>query len=253
MTLELLHDTSPPAECSYLPAETMSLEYKLLTDLPALDFEKFLERGWRRQGISFFRPACPQCNKCRSLRVPVNEFQPTKSQRRSLKKNSDVQLVVRTPTLTSSHLWVYDAYHRDMSERRHWKYDPTTPEDYARSFLSGEFAFAREFLYFRHDQLIGVGLVDVLPHAMSSIYFYHDPDWRADGPGTYSIMKELEYARELGIEHYYLGYWIKENASMAYKHRFQPHEILQSYPSDEEQPVWQRTEATDPHKAPSPK
>lgn len=238
MALELLRGAAPPGECSYLPDETASLAYRYLIDISAPEFEAMLSRGWRRQGACFFRPACPNCTKCRSLRVDAGAFSPTKSQRRCRNRNSDVRLVIRKPMLSQAHIDVFNAYHADMHERRGWERSPTTAEEYSRTFLAGRFAFASEFAYLRGKELLGVGLVDVTPNAMSSIYFYHHPDWRPAGPGTYSALRELEYAKETGRKWLYLGYWIAENASMAYKVRFGPHEILERYVGDDEMPVW---------------
>lgn len=240
MALELLRGAAPPGSCSYLPDETASLEYRYLLDIAAPEFEAMLSRGWRRQGACFFRPRCPQCVKCRSLRVDVEAFTPTKSQRRCLKKNADVRLVVRKPSLTREHLAIFNAYHADMHDRRGWTREHTTAEEYSRTFLAGHFDFAKEFLYLRGRDLVGVGLVDVTPAAMSSIYFYHHPDWRPLGPGTYSAIKELEFAKQTNRRWLYLGYWIAENPSMAYKNRFTPHEILDRYVADDELPVWRR-------------
>ncbi|QDT36359.1 arginyltransferase [Stratiformator vulcanicus] len=238
MLLEIHRGTSPPKTCSYLPAETMQLDYRYLLDISAAEYSDLLARGWRRQGISFFRPACAACVKCRSLRVRIDDFKPSKSQRRCLRRNADIRLEVGTPELTPAHIYVFNAYHKDMSERRGWDDDATTPQEYAQSFLAGDFSFAREFRYFQGDQLVGIGLVDVLPDAINSIYFYHDPAWRPDGPGTYSALRELDYARTAGCTYSYLGYWIPENASMSYKNRFGPHEIMTRYPSEDEEPQW---------------
>ncbi|HEX6985489.1 MAG TPA: arginyltransferase [Planctomycetaceae bacterium] len=242
MALELLRGAAPPGPCSYLPDETASLEYRYLLDIAPAEFEAMLSRGWRRQGACFFRPGCPRCAKCRSLRVDVAAFAPGKSFRRCLKRNADVRVVFRPPSLTKDHLAVFDAYHADMHRRRGWHYDPATAEDYSRTFLAGHFSFAREFLYLRGRELIGVGLVDVTPNALSSIYFYHRPDWRPAGPGTFSVLREIDYAKETGRRWLYLGYWIPENASMAYKNRFAPHEILERYVREDETPVWRRPE-----------
>src|SRR5690606_733326 len=167
-------------------AEAASLEYRYLLEIGAAEFEEMLSRGWRRQGACFFRPGCPSCVKCRSLRVDLEAFSPSKSQRRTLKRNADVRLIVRRPTVTKEHMAIFNAYHADMHNRRGWNFEPTTGQEYSRTFLAGQFAFASEFLYVRDKELLGVGLVDLTPRAMSSIYFYHRPDWRPMGPGTFS-------------------------------------------------------------------
>ena len=238
--VELLRGTSPERECSYLPSETARTEYRFLLDVSADEYAAMLARGWRRQGVSFFRPVCRACVKCRPLRVDVRDFAPTKSQRRCLRRNADVTLTVRRPQVSGEHLALYDAYHADMHARRGWDADTTDAESYVRSLIGPGYPFAREFAYHRGDALVGVGLVDAVPGALNSIYFYHDPDWRPDGPGTFSALKEIEYARETGRDWVYLGFWIPENASMSYKNRFAPHEILAGRPGVNEDPEWSR-------------
>jgi arginine-tRNA-protein transferase len=236
--LEMFRFQMPPSACSYLPQERSSLEYRVLASITDPAFQEMLRRGWRRHGRNFFRPACPSCRKCRSLRVDVNAFHPTKSQRKAMNKNADVRLEVAKPTVTKEHLRLYNDWHADMHHRSGWRDDRMDAQTYGEVFLAGNWPFSKEFRYYREDQLIGVGLVDVLPDALSSAYFYHDPAWRPFSPGTYTVQKEIEFAREMGRQYLYLGYWIAECRSMAYKNRFGPHEVLESYPNEDEEPVW---------------
>ncbi|MEZ6064809.1 MAG: hypothetical protein R3B90_03670 [Planctomycetaceae bacterium] len=59
------------------------------------------------------------------------------------------------------------------------------------------------------------------------------------GPGTFTILKEIELCQATGRRYNYLGYWIKECPSMAYKDRFEPYEVLERYVEADEEPVWQ--------------
>jgi arginine-tRNA-protein transferase len=173
----------------------------------------------------------------------VDHFEPSKSERRNLRRNSQLELVVQPPTVTEQHLRIYNAYHADMHLRRGWPLHPITRENYEEMYLAAPGDFAREFLYFDHGKLVGIGLVDVLQESSSSVYFYHDPAQRSSALGVFSILRELQFAREQGLRHHYLGYWIAECQSMAYKANYNPHEILQRYPGDDEEPVWLRAEA----------
>ena len=74
--------------------------------------------------------------------------------------------------------------------------------------------------------LVGVGICDRTPSALSSLYFYSEPELSARGLGTYSSLYEIEYARTSSLPYYYLGYWIADCAKMAYKNRFRPYELL---------------------------
>jgi arginine-tRNA-protein transferase len=238
LAVELFRFRTPPSVCSYLSSETASLEYRVHQTIEPLQYESMLERGWRRHGQHFFRPACPSCRQCRSLRVDVTAFAPTKSQRRTLRRNADVELEVAPPDATPQHVQLYNAWHADMHARRGWRGNQTTVRQYADAFLAGHWSFAREFRYWREGRLIGVGLVDAVPAALSSVYFYHDPTWRSAAPGTFSILKEIEFARQTNRRWLYLGYWIAACQSMAYKANFGPHEILEEYVQDEHTPLW---------------
>ncbi len=227
-----------PRTCSYLPDETASLEYRYLNNLDEATYLKYLERGWRRFGRVVFRPQCPTCRGCRSLRIDVNQFTPTKSQRRCLARNSKIELRTQPATVTPAHIELFNAYHRDMHQRRNWPVHEITPAEYHAEFADSKVSFAWETLYFQEDRLLGVGLVDVLPNAMSSVYFYHDPAWRPLGPGSYSVLREIDWARKLEIPYLYLGYWIERCPSMSYKSRFAPHELIAASVDAGESPVW---------------
>ena len=68
-------------------------------------YEARLQGGWRRFGPLVFRPECPSCRRCRSLRVPVATFRPNQSQRRAWKRNDGtVSIRVGVPTSTDEKL-----------------------------------------------------------------------------------------------------------------------------------------------------
>src|SRR5258706_13943846 len=119
--LEAFRYTSKPDRCAYLPAETRQMSYRFIGAIDADEYEQMLARGWRHFGIEFFRPNCPQCAQCKSLRVKVADFTPSKTQRRVLKKNGDVRLEVRPASVTAEHLRLYNEYHAFMAVEKEWK------------------------------------------------------------------------------------------------------------------------------------
>jgi arginine-tRNA-protein transferase len=229
---------STPERCGYLPHETSSLDCRIVLSMSAERYETLLERGWRRHGALFFRPACPACSQCRSLRVRATEFRPSKSQRRCWRRNGDVRIELTRPTLSRQHLDLFNSYHRAMQQQRGWPFHKTDASQYACAFLAGDFGFAYEFRFFRGADLIGVGLVDITPRCSSSVYFYHDPQWRSAGPGVFSMMAELRVAARLNLRFHYLGYWIAACSSMSYKSQYRPNELLQAHVGDQENPCW---------------
>lgn len=224
--------------CSYLPGRTARMRYRLMPDCPPATYEKLVSRGWRRFGATLFRPACRGCEECLSLRLDVEEFEPSRSQRRTLRKNEDLTIVLRQASISREHLDLYDRYHADMTERRGWEEKFLDAEGYHSTFVAGGESFAHELLYFHEERLLGVALVDILPSSLSAVYCYYDPDERQRGIGVFSVLAQVELARQHGIPHVYLGYWIEGNRSMAYKSRYRPHQILSGRPRLEEAPTW---------------
>lgn len=242
--ITLARYTTRPYRCGYLPQATARLEYRVLLDVSPTQHETLLTRGWRRFGHEWFRPVCPACTACQSLRLPLATFTPSRSQRRTLRQNAAIEVMVQEPTLTQAHLRLYNAYHADMHQRRGWPKHPIDAQGYVEQYLGGPWEFAREFLYYAQGRLVGVGLADVTPQALSSVYFFHEPAWRPQAPGVFSVLQQVAYAQRLGLRYQYLGYWIAACPSMAYKAQYRPHELLTSYPPDDVEPEWRAVSAT---------
>jgi arginine-tRNA-protein transferase len=219
--------TSPRSPCSYLPDETSSLTYEIVGRMSAAEYQARLAAGWRRFGFSLFRPTCPACSKCLSLRVPAATFAPDRSQRRCVAANDgDVRLVIGEPEVTAEKLELYDRFHAFQSEHVGWPgHGPKDATDYAESFVDNPFP-TQEWCYYLGDRLVGVGYVDRLPAALSLIYFFHDPEERKRSLGTYNVLSAIRTAAGWKLPHVYLGYFVAGCRSLEYKARFRPTEVL---------------------------
>ncbi len=215
----------PPSPCEYLPDQIWQLRYDLNDRLTPVEYADRLQRGWRRFGPVLFRPECPSCRQCQSLRVLVHAFRPSRSQERAWKANrrdAALALAIGLPSTSDAHRSLYDRFHRHQSREKGWR----SPEaDGADTFLNNPFA-TEEWRYTIAGRLVGVGYVDRLPEALSAIYFYHDPDERSRSLGTYNVLSIIERARILGVPHVYLGYYVEGCRSLAYKATFRPNEVL---------------------------
>jgi arginyl-tRNA--protein-N-Asp/Glu arginylyltransferase len=235
---ELLRFVEEPRRCSYLPWETASLEVRGIASMSPEEQAELLARGYRRFGWQVFRPACRACSKCRSVRISVQHFSPSGSERRVLRKNAGIRAELHRLFVSKEHVDLYNAYHRFMHQNRGWPLQQITMAAYTQEFLTGASDVGRQWLYFDGDRLVGVSLMDEVPGAISLTYFFYDPGWRELSPGTFSIVNQLMYARSAGLQYAYLGYWVDQCPSMRYKGRFHPRQILVEYPAEGVPPVW---------------
>jgi arginine-tRNA-protein transferase len=213
-----------------------------MVDVTTSELDALLERGWRRFGPVYFRPACDACGECVTLRVPVESFSPSKSQRRAARSSAKLRRVVGRPLVDERRLALDEAWHHDREVVRAWRPNEQTSDRYALDFAFPHPA-AHELTLYDEDRLVGVGLFDETPRAISAIFFFYDPAYAPLSPGTANILTLIDRARERGLEHVYLGYRVSGCASLRYKASFRPHELLVGRPSTDEAPTWRRLDA----------
>lgn len=223
----LFRYTVPASTCGYLPAERWSLEYEMVADLSAADYARCLERGWRRFGNMLFHPACPACQKCQSLRVRVEQFQPNRSQRRAWAVNhQEIEVRIGQPSVSRAKLDLYDRFHEFQTDLKSWPEHPAKDSDsYRESFVFNP-NFTEEWCYFLGGRLVGVGYADHLADAMSAIYFFYDPAERTRSLGTFNVLCLLKECALQRLTHLYLGYYVKGCRSLEYKGNFKPNQAL---------------------------
>lgn len=227
-----------PAKCAYLKDETMRMEYKFIEDCPSHLSQRLIQRGWRRFGEYYSRPNCQDCNKCLSLRIKADEYRFSKSAKRTIRKNVKTRFLIQKPTLTKSHLNLYEKYHKHMEAKKSWKHYSLSPNSYHELYVSGAMDFGQEVLYFVDEKLVGVDLIDFLDDGISSIYFFYDPDYAYLSLGRFSIYQQILIAQIHKLPYIYLGYYVKECDSLSYKADYKPYEILQGEPSLDELAIW---------------
>jgi arginyl-tRNA--protein-N-Asp/Glu arginylyltransferase len=211
---------TPEHDCSYLQGR---IARTLFADPGArLDnhlYSRLARYGFRRSGSHIYRPSCPNCEACTPVRIPVSGFRPTRSQRRTWKRNGDLAVKEVPAAYSEEHFALYRKY----IAARHpgGGMDSPEPERYLE-FLLSPWSDTR-FVEFRLDRrLLAVAVIDVLECGLSAVYTFFEPDCPQRGLGTYAILWEIEKTRKMGLPSLYLGYWIRDCAKMRYKEQFQP-------------------------------
>jgi arginine-tRNA-protein transferase len=95
-----------------------------------------------------------------------------------------------------------------------------------QGFLHEAPPFAREVVFRVGERLLGAGIYDALPDALSAVYCYFDPELAGRSPGTFNVLWLVEECRRLGAPWLYLGYHVAASPTMAYKAGFRPHLVL---------------------------
>lgn len=216
----------PSCPCPYLPDRTETIRALYARDDMDPDmYHAFMDAGFRRSGRIVYQPVCRGCRACVPLRVIVSDHRPSKTDRRVLRRNEDVQLFISKPDATDEKYALYQAYQSQW----HGRDLAGDARDDFEQFLYDSPVQSIEFSY--RDQagrLLAVGIADVSSRALSSVYFYFDPLARQRSLGVMGALREIDFCRQQGLPFYYLGYWVEGCRKMAYKAGYQPHELLLS-------------------------
>lgn len=180
---------------------------------------ELLAKGYFGAGLSLFRARCNECRACVPFRVPVADFRPSESQRRLWRRNADVRVEIGPPRADEEARELHQV--QAVRDR-----EPVKTEEEYRRWCAGR-PFLLEFRYLLEDRLQARGLVLPAARSCASLSLAHVPDRRRRW-GIYSVLFELEWARQQGLEHYYLGAWTEGSARMTYKLEFRPHELFRA-------------------------
>jgi len=241
-----------PQPCPYLPdRQERKLFTHLIADKSQAQFDFLHSDGFRRSQTIAYRPHCEDCTACISVRIRVDDFSITKSQKRVWRNNQDV---ISTRSDTDSRAEQYalfkayvEARHGDggMADMTLFDYQAMIEDSVVDSFLT-EYRLPRRaapsasidrdvpvskltatpFQSLKRTDLIGVALCDRLSDGISLVYSFFDPLMVTRSMGSFMILETIEYAKALELPYVYLGYWVKGSPKMDYKVRFLPQDHL---------------------------
>lgn len=248
------------SHCGYCnhPDDT-SISYGIVsTKMFSQDYEKLMLRGWRRSGTYFYKPRnIDTCCPLYTIRTDVSKFVASKAQRQVERRfdrylntsssngvsHSFTMETVKPVHTTERHelykkyqIAIHNDKEEDITELKFTRFlvqSPLIDSSTSTSSTSATNSDRTRLPYGTYHQLyridgclVALGVVDLLPSGLSSVYLAYDPDYRHLALGKYTALCELKYCRKHELSYYYMGFYSHRCEKMKYKADLSPSELL---------------------------
>ncbi len=216
--------------CPYLPDR---MERKVFANLPVSEGpavnDALTQAGFRRSQNIAYRPACETCALCVSVRIPADQFEYGRTNRKTMNRNSDLTRRIVDPVASVEQ---YDLLKKYLLARH--------PEGGMNNMGEADFitmiedsAVRTHIVEYRlsedddqDSKLVGFALIDLLADGLSMVYSAFDPELESRSLGRFIVLDHIRQARTIALPYVYLGYWVQGSASMDYKSQYRPLEAL---------------------------
>jgi arginine-tRNA-protein transferase len=178
-----------------------------------------LADGWRHFGEHFFRYNIAfseyELRRVLPLRIRLSDFALSKSQRRILKKNQDLQIITRPIEITAEKKLLFEKH------KKRFKHNvPDSIYDFLSRTPASVPCEALEVCVLSQEKLLAASFFDVGATAVSGVYAMFDPEETSRSLGIYTMLLVINYALENDKNFYYPGYAYVGNSFYDYKKRF---------------------------------
>lgn len=228
--------------CGYLPnkmAQSLIASPQHLID--ANVYSGLIQQGFRRSGKFAYRPHCENCRECVPVRIILQDFIASRSQKRAYKQHQNLATLILPVAFHAEHYALYAAYqkarHADEIENGNdnssnksqpKKIDKSEQDEIEQyhNFLCQTNVETVMVEFRDNGQLKMVSVIDLVHDGISAVYTFYETNDAKASFGTYNVMWQIDWSKSLNFPYLYLGYWIKDSQKMAYKQNFKPLEKL---------------------------
>ena len=210
-------------QCAYLADQT---EQRLATDISEHPHthDRLAESGFRRVENWVYKPACPNCNACKPIRVKANQFKQSRNISRIQTTNRDLKRNLSTGRLSLDH---YDMFQRYLGYRHEdGQMASMSFDEFSAMVLNSPIDTTLTEYVNADNELMGCILVDRQRDGLSAVYSFFQPEEKKRSLGSFMIIDLIDRCSELGLSYVYLGYYIEQSRKMSYKARFKPYQIF---------------------------
>lgn len=181
--------------------------------------DTLLADGWRHFGTHFFRYNISfyQGRFClvNPLRIRLADFSLSKNKRRIIKRNQDLQIIIRPIEITKEKELLFDRH-----KQRFKRGVPHSIYDFLSFNAASIPCKALEVCVYSKNDLLAVSFFDVGETAISSIYALFAPEETSRSLGILTMLIEIDFAIKNSKDFYYQGYCYDVSSFYDYKKRF---------------------------------
>lgn len=229
-TRQLKFYVTAESPCPYLAGK---MEKKVFAHLPYADGaavnDALSHAGFRRSQNIAYRPSCDTCAACVSVRIPVQAYVLSRTDRKIRNRNQDLSRRVVDPIATAEQYELLKTYlasrHPEggMNDMGESDFVTMVEDSSVRTHMV-------EYRLHSDDEprgkLVGFAIVDLLSDGLSMVYSAYDPTLPNRSLGRFIVLDHLHQSSVVALPYLYLGYWVKGAPTMDYKVQYQPLEGL---------------------------
>ncbi|CAN5641026.1 hypothetical protein BH24ACI2_BH24ACI2_02610 [soil metagenome] len=175
--------------------------------------------GWRHFGTQFYRYNLSfyEGRICCvfPLRIRLADFSCSKNKRRIIRKNQDLQIVIRPIEITEEKEILFRRH-----KRRFTRAVPFSLYDFLSFSPANLPCEALEVCVYERGKMLAASFFDVGETALSSIYAMFEPQETSRSLGIFTMLVEIDFAVKHSKTFYYQGYAYDGNSFYDYKKRF---------------------------------
>lgn len=194
-------------------------EYFLRDQISPEQMDRLWARGWRHFGEYFFRYSNAlhddEVRLVIPLRIDLERFLLSRSQKRALARNSDLEVAIRPSFVDEAKHLLFNCH------KQRFKHNvPDTIYDFLSQSPADRPCINREIAVLADRKLIAVSFLDIGRDATSGLYAMFEPDESKRSLGIFMILQAIQYSREIGCRYYHPGYAYRGPSFYDYKKNF---------------------------------